>query len=296
MKPRPSPPGTADFVPLPDGRLLSYTEWGDPDGFPAFYFHGTPSSRLEGALAAGAAARHGFRLIAVDRPGYGRSAYQDGRTVTHWPHDVSALADALDLGEFGAVGHSGAGPYLLACGSLMGPERLRFVGALSPWGPVATPEIRAGLNTLDRLYARLARHTPWAMRISFAPLGWCARHRPGLFFSLMRSAVSPADQAALGDPRTLRLLQAAELEAFRQGSRGGAHEALIAYRDWGLDLETVHVPVHMWLGDSDIFVPVEMGRYMERAIPGADCHWMNGGGHFELDRWEEIFVTCSAHL
>ncbi len=33
---------------LPDGRALAYLEWGDSTGYPAFYFHGTPSSRLEG--------------------------------------------------------------------------------------------------------------------------------------------------------------------------------------------------------------------------------------------------------
>ncbi|MBN4678485.1 alpha/beta hydrolase, partial [Pandoraea nosoerga] len=61
----------ADVLMLPDGRALAYLEWGDSTGYPAFYFHGTPSSRLEGAFADGAARRTGFRLIAIDRPGYG---------------------------------------------------------------------------------------------------------------------------------------------------------------------------------------------------------------------------------
>ena len=61
----------ASVLRLPDGRELAYLEWGDPAGYPAFYFHGTPSSRLEGAFADGAAQRHGFRLIAIDRPGSG---------------------------------------------------------------------------------------------------------------------------------------------------------------------------------------------------------------------------------
>lgn len=38
----------ADVLMLPDGRALAYLEWGDSIGYPAFYFHGTPSSRLEG--------------------------------------------------------------------------------------------------------------------------------------------------------------------------------------------------------------------------------------------------------
>lgn len=63
-----------------DGRRLAYAEWGDPDGFPVFYFHGTPGSRLVGAFADEAAQARGFRLISVDRPGYGRSTFQPDRT------------------------------------------------------------------------------------------------------------------------------------------------------------------------------------------------------------------------
>ena len=40
---------------LPDGRRLAYQQFGAADGFPAFYFHGTPSSRLEALLDSGKA-------------------------------------------------------------------------------------------------------------------------------------------------------------------------------------------------------------------------------------------------
>jgi pimeloyl-ACP methyl ester carboxylesterase len=102
-------PGVRTVV-LPDARVLAVVEWGDPDGFPAFYFHGTPGSRLEGAFADGAARRHGFRLIAMDRLGFGRSTFQAGRRFRDWPRDVCALADRLQVREFGVVGHSGGGP------------------------------------------------------------------------------------------------------------------------------------------------------------------------------------------
>jgi pimeloyl-ACP methyl ester carboxylesterase len=282
---------------LPDDRRLGYVEYGDPNGFPAFYFHGTPGSRLEGALADRAASRHGFWLIAVDRPGFGRSTYQPGRSFRDWPVDVCALADALELSRFGVVGHSGAGPHLFACGCFVSPERLAFVGALGPWGPVATPEIMASLNRLDRSYARLARRVPSVMRAGFAPLGWCARYWPALFFAAMRRAVSPADRAALRtDQRLAETLRRSELEAFRQGVRGAAHEAALAYRDWGFDIADVGVPTHVWLGDQDSFVPPAMGRHLERRIPGVDFHWIDGGGHFEVARWDDILAACAADL
>ena len=135
-------------VTLRDERTLAYMEWGAPDGYPTFYFHGTPSSRLEGALADAAAKHHHLRLIAIDRPGLGRSTFREGRRFGDWPKDVAELADALRIEEFGVAGHSGAGPYLFACGALISPERLKFVGALAPWGPVRTPEIEQSLNAV----------------------------------------------------------------------------------------------------------------------------------------------------
>jgi len=281
---------------LPDGRDLAYLEWGDPDGFPVFYFHGTPGSRLEGAFAGDAARAREFRLIAVDRPGFGRSTFQENRTFRDWPDDVAALADTLSLGEFGVVGHSGGGPHLFACGVLLPPDRLRFVGALGPWGPVATPEIMASLNRLDRVYARLARRVPWTMRVAFAPLGWCATHSPRLFASVMRAAVSAPDRTALSTGGLWERLERSELEAFRQGSRGGAHEALIAYRDWDVDIARVRVPTHIWLGEEDIFVSKEMGRHLQHTIPGVDFHWMANAGHFELSIWDDILAACAADL
>jgi pimeloyl-ACP methyl ester carboxylesterase len=279
---------------LTDGRRLAYAEWGDPDGFPVFYFHGTPGSRLEGAFADEPARARGFRLISVDRPGYGRSTFQPDRTFRDWPGDVVSLADGLGIARFGVVGHSGAGPHLFACGALS--DRLAFIGALGPWGPVATSEIMASLNRLDRLYARLARRSPWLMRATFAPLGWCARYVPGLFMALLAAAVSPADKTALRTGDLRARLRESELEAFRQGGRGAAHEAFIAYRDWGVDLSAVRVPTHLWLGDEDIFVSAPMGRHLERTIPGADVHRVPGAGHLDVGRWDDILAACATHV
>lgn len=217
---------------LPDGRALAYLEWGDSTGYPAFYFHGTPSSRLEGAFADGAARRTGFRLIAIDRPGYGRSTFQAGRNFRDWPADVCALADAFELEEFGVVGHSGAGPHLFACGAVIPRTRLAFVGALGPWGPLATPDIMRSLNAADRCYARLARSGPRLFGALFAPLGWCAKYTPGLFSTLLAAAVPAADKHLLSDERFGRHLRAIQLEAFRQGSRGAAYESFLQFRPW----------------------------------------------------------------
>lgn len=281
---------------LADGRDLAFTEWGDSAGFPAFYFHGTPSSRLEGAFADAAAKAQGVRLIAVDRPGFGHSTFQPKRKFRNWPGDVLALADHLGLDRFGVVGHSGAGPHLFACGAFIDPARLCFVGALGPFGPVSSPEMVSSLNALDRFYFRLSRRLSpglwWIMRATFAPLGWSARWWPHLFFAIMKATVSQPDKHALDHPPLLKAFIDIEREAFRQGSKGAAYEAMICYQPWDFDLADIRVPTVIWLGREDIFVSNAMGRHLARTIPDVTFHLVPGKGHFNIENWADILSAC----
>src|SRR5439155_13530283 len=84
-----------DTVTLPDGRALAYVQRGDPAGQPVLYFHGIPGSRLDAWGPDDLVARLGVRLVAVDRPGFGRSDPWPGRRLLDWPADVVHLTDAL---------------------------------------------------------------------------------------------------------------------------------------------------------------------------------------------------------
>ena len=66
---------TASVIRFPDGRELSFCEFGDRAGIPVFGFHGTPGSRLQVAPTAVTPLPPGYRLIVPDRPGYGHSTF-----------------------------------------------------------------------------------------------------------------------------------------------------------------------------------------------------------------------------
>ncbi len=97
----------AETIRLPDGRRLAFAEYGAPAGKPVFFFQGTPSSRLMHP-DEGVTRDLGVWLIVADRPGFGLSDPQPGRTLLDWPADVIVLADALGIGRFG-VGSLAAG-------------------------------------------------------------------------------------------------------------------------------------------------------------------------------------------
>lgn len=288
----------SDFIliEVENGRKISYMEWGDPYGFPIFYFHGTPSSRIEGALVDASAKNNNFRLIALDRPGFGKSSFHKKRSFKDWVNDVEFLADKLNINHFGVAGHSGAGPYLFACGVYLDSERLKFIGALSPWGPITKKEIAENLNLLDRFYMNISKRSLWIMRSLFAPLGWCAKYWPNLFFYIMKRSVSKNDKGKMKNKDFIEIFKLMEIEAFNQGSRGSSYEAYMAYNDWGFDLKDIKVPTCIYLGDKDIFVSKAMGRLMEKSIYNVDFNWVLNGGHFITEKWENIFVKCNQYI
>ena len=108
---------TGKTIRLPDGRQLGYAEYGDPDGMPLLFFHGTPGSRLQAQVFDAAARDAGVRMVAPERPGHGLSDVQPKRTILAWTHDVEALADSLHLDRFAAMGISGGGHGLQTAGA-----------------------------------------------------------------------------------------------------------------------------------------------------------------------------------
>jgi pimeloyl-ACP methyl ester carboxylesterase len=113
-------PRVDDLIALPDGRSLAYAEFGDPDGRPVLFFHGTPGYRLNPWTTNAEMRSLEVRLIALDRPGVGRSTPRPQRRLLDWPDDVQTLAGSLGLERFAVVGFSNGGPHAAACAYKLG--------------------------------------------------------------------------------------------------------------------------------------------------------------------------------
>ncbi len=118
----------------PDGRTLAIEEAGDPGGRPVLVHNGTPNSRHLYAPAAAAAAARGLRLIGYDRPGYGGSTPQPGRTVADCAADVRAICAELCIDRLAMWGISGGGPHVLACAALL-PDLVTAAASLASLAP-----------------------------------------------------------------------------------------------------------------------------------------------------------------
>ncbi len=271
---------------LRDGRQLAYAEYGDPAGKPVFFFQGTPSSRLmhpdeDITCAAGA------RLIVADRPGFGQSDFQAGRTLLDWPDDVAELATALGLDRFAVVGISGGGPYVSAVAYKI-PQRLTTVAIVSGGGPSNAPHALDGLSRERKAAYHLFRSVPWLMR----PLFWLSynpRRNPEAFFNKYTANAPEVDRQIIQRPAMRTMLTASYAEAARQGVRGFVWELHLVARPWGFSLRDITVPVLLWHGDQDASTPLVMAHYVAQTIPQCRALFLAGEGHFLLfEHWAEI--------
>jgi pimeloyl-ACP methyl ester carboxylesterase len=276
---------------LPDGRRLAYDELGDPDGEPVLYFHGFGSSRLFRHPDESLAAQVGVRLIAVDRPGIGRSTPLPGRRLLDWPADVAALADRLGIDRFAVLGWSGGGPYALACAWTL-PERVTIAGLVSSPAPLAGVPGADYLYRFHRAAALSAGAAPWMIRLAMWRWARAQRRDPERHLDEAVEKMVEADRLVVADERVRAQMLRNAAEMHLQGARGVYDEALIMARRWGFELGSIRVPVRLWHGDDDPTVPVAMGRFLAREL-GA-CHatfHQREGHHLLFDRWTEILAA-----
>ena len=275
-------------ISLEDGRTLAYAEYGDPYGKPVFFFHGTPGSRFYRPNDE-ITTRLGVRLITVDRPGYGCSDFQPRRRILDWPTDIAALADSLGITKFAIAGHSGGGPYAVACASVL-PERVTGAAILSGAGPVGAPGATKGMSTVNRAGFTFGRYIPWSL---WQVIIWQAYHQrcndPAAAMDRDSGHRPRADEEQIIRPEVREACLSSELEAFRHGLRGLAWDARLLTRSWGIPLEEIRSPVHLWYGTMDNLTTVATARYLAGKISGSSITICKGEAHLLLfPHWEEI--------
>jgi pimeloyl-ACP methyl ester carboxylesterase len=281
---------------LPNGHRLGYDECGVPDGKPLFYFHGSPSSRVECTLYVDEELllRLDVRLIAVDRPGMGRSDFQPNRRLLDWTQDVVALADDLKIERFAILAYSLGGPYGLACASAI-PQRLTKVGIVSGAALFTESELIKNVNEGTRKFLTMPREKPWLSRLFlWIALGIMPRLAPNRFVAQANSLLPAPDRSiVVEDPIFQKGFIKMVREAMKQGTRGAYHESLLTVTDWGFRLQDINVPVLLWHGEADQNVPVEMARFAATGIPKCEAWFYPEEGHLSLFKKhaEEIIRT-----
>jgi pimeloyl-ACP methyl ester carboxylesterase len=218
----------------------------------------------------------GVRLIAPDRPGVGLSPFRRF-SIRGYAQLVLGFADALGLERFAVTGVSSGGKYACACAWDL-PDRVTRAVLASSTCPADLPGARATWSNDDRLVYTLAGRAPWLLRLMFAKLIHDVRRDPTAIFPLMKH-LGPADQDILGREDFRQAFATNAAEAFRQGSRGPAHDYRLEARPWGVPLSQIQVPIEIWHGQDDRLVSPQASRILAAALPGATTHFVPREGH-----------------
>jgi pimeloyl-ACP methyl ester carboxylesterase len=266
-----------------DGRSLCVESGGDPAGRPVLVHGGTPSSRLMPDSSLKDAEQRGIWLISYDRPGYGGSTPQPDRTVADCAEDVRAVATALGLERLAIWGISGGGPHALACAALL-PDLVSAVASLASLAPYGAPGLDyfTGMGEANVDDIELYFSDPVAARLK------CKQDReevlaatPENLFAGLGSLLSPTDAAALTF-EFASFLVANNKIALAPGDEGWWDDGAAHVAAWGFNVEDIQVPVQLWHGVHDQFVPYQHGQWLAERIPGVDAHLTETDGHITL--------------
>ncbi len=285
----PEPPHSV--VRLSDGRTLSWTEYGDPNGEPLFFHHGIPSSRVAAGVMDPGAARAGVRLIAPERPGFGYSDPLPERTILDWPADLRQLADYLEFEKFSVAGISAGLPYTLACALRM-PERLHRVALISGLGEIDSGDVLEGMSYEWRLIYTLFLKSRRLASLWMRGYGRSVQRRPDRVVAEQIKRMPPVDGVVLGSEPTLTNRITDLREAFRQGPAAAGDEARRHLEPWGFQLGDVRFPVMLWHAMLDESHPIQMGRRIASELPDCRPIYVDGVGSLGfIEHAESIFAA-----
>jgi len=228
-------------ITTPDGTEIFYKDWGPKDARPIVFHHGWPLSADDWDAQMMFFLGKGYRVVAHDRRGHGRSSQTDtGNEMDTYAADVAALTDALDLRGAVHIGHSTGGGEVARYVARAKPGRVAgavLIGAVPPI-MLKTADNPDGLplEVFDGFRAALvANRAQFFLDVPSGP--FYGYNRPG----------AKVDQGVIWN-------------WWRQGMMGGAkahYDCIKAFSetDFTEDLKAIEVPVLVLHGDDDQIVP-----------------------------------------
>jgi pimeloyl-ACP methyl ester carboxylesterase len=255
-------------------RRLAYAEYGAESGSPMVFLHGTPGSRRLAELFEPTARDNDARVLAPDRPGYGRSDPWPDRSIRDGGRVVRAVLDHAGIDTARLVAFSGGAPYAFAAAAAL-PDRIERVDAVAGATP---PEYARERPTTQRVLNRIGSTAPRVLAALFRAQRWVARrHDP----SFVVAQYTTGDPTAGVSESAAEIVRADFLEALSRHRSGVVTEFRQIATDWNVDFEAIDATVRFWHGGDDANVPIAAVRRFEATLPNAQLAVLDGADHLQ---------------
>ena len=254
------------------------------DGMAFVFHHGQPGAALLWQPLVAEAARHGWPLVMVSRPGYATSDRRPDRTIADVVSDVEAVLQELGVDHFVTAGWSGGGPHALACAALLDSRCMAAatIAGVAPYAGAEDLDFTSGMGPENvQEFRALIAGDPGAedgVKETVASLK-----------DIQASELSGALGGLLSQPdKDMLVGDAAEFVASwmrlaaSTGHYGYWDDGLAFIRHWGFDLKHLDVPVSVWRAGQDLMVPPAHGEWLAEHIPGAKARFEPAEGHISL--------------
>ena len=268
------------YVELPSGAWAHYVEAGPADGAPVVLLHGGLPGSSGGAgwrFMIPALAARGFRVIAPDRPGFGRAdtrqEHWPRRGFLSWAAFVRELADALGLDVF-SIGGNSQGAQTAAYFTVENPERVDKLGLVACGGFLPTLDIPAAAITPGIPFPAWDG-TEASMRTMLETIV----HRTD---ALDDSLIRLRTESALAQASAFEAASAWNRRALADPQIGQAHR-LVGH------LDRLTIPVVYVYGRQDVMSPVENAYLQEDVLPNMQFFYPDECGHQGQTDQPELF-------
>jgi pimeloyl-ACP methyl ester carboxylesterase len=265
----------------PDGRVVAWTESGDPGGRPLLRVPGTPGSRWAIRADRTPWTERGLRVLTTERPGYGASTRLPGRRFAEHADDLAAVLGDAGIDQVHVIGGSGSTPHLLAF-CARHPDRVRAASNLVGTAPLEPDEVEQmiGLNAAAHGHATAGDRA--GLEALLGPVREQLLADPlGAFREVMDTAPE-ADKAVMADPLWQEGFTRSLRESLGQGLDGWVDECLALNGPWDdVDVEGVRTSLTWYHAAGDRNCPISAARRLVDRLPDARfVEWPSDAGHF----------------
>lgn len=264
------------YLTLKDGVSLFYKDWGNSTGQPVFFSHGWPLNADNWELQMNFLGNHGYRVIAHDRRGHGRSDQPwAGNDIDTWADDIAQLFEHLNLTDVTLVGHSTGGGDITRFAS-----KSKANSGYGTYGSKKTSWVKK-LVLISAITPQLLQ-APW--NPSGIPLEGLNQQRADMLKDRSQFFYDVAEGPFFGFNRPNATVSKGLIQSwYNQGMQASFKSTFDTIASWETDLrpdlQSLDVPVLVIHGDDDQVVPFGVGNQTTKYLKDGRLKVYKGGPH-----------------